>query len=195
MEAKVKINLKEGFLELEGSEEFVSKYLELFEDKLLNYYIEDEDEQNDTVEDTKSNKNKKGGKKENPPLRRKRSIPKKIDVEEFSFEGDQNKNIPSLKDFLKDKNVDDESASKFIITVGYYITNVLNLNEFSEGNIDYAYKALGSTNRPAHLHQIIINQKNNKNWFEEGTDGNKWKLSRLGEIYVESSLKDEEAIK
>ncbi len=90
-----------------------------------------------------------------------------------------------------DKNVDDKSAPKFVITVGYYITSILKLEEFSEGNIEYAYKALGSTNRPAHLHQIIINQKNTKHWFEEGSSGDKWKLSRLGEIYVESSLKED----
>lgn len=187
MEAKVRINLKEGILELEGSEEFVSKYLELYKEKLLTTPLNN----NITEKKEKSEKPKTNKKKKEVDPTKKKTSPKKIEIEKFSFEGDSKKTIPSLKDFLNEKKVDDKSAPKFIVTVGYYITTILELDEFSEGNIEYAYKALGFTNRPAHLHQIIINQKNSKNWFEEGSSGNRWKISRIGEIYVEGSLKDD----
>jgi len=183
---KAKINLKEGVIDLEGTETFVSKYLDEFKEKFTNIKIPVTNFSQETVKNqvltskiTPENKTKKVKKV------------KKIEIEAFDIDGDVTKNIPSLSEFFKEKNPG-KNASKVILTLGYYITSKLNLSEFSEGNIDYGYKALNLTGKPAHLHQIIINQKNEKQWYEEGSDTSKWKLSRIGEIFVEEKLNGKE---
>ncbi|HAY34162.1 MAG TPA: hypothetical protein DCY06_08490 [Bacteroidetes bacterium] len=185
MDTKAKINLKEGLIELEGSEEFVSKYIDIFRSQ-INITSQDGKKEKDS-----SNK-KERNEKEKEPSKGKRKGPKKIIVEEFKVEADKTKKIPSFKEFLSDKKITDKSSSKFILAVGYYITKIRGEQEFSEGNIEFAYKILDSTKRPTHLHQTIINQKNSKSWFEDGSVSDKWELSRVGEIYIEKSFKSED---
>jgi len=75
-----------------------------------------------------------------------------------------------------------------IAVIGYYITEVLGQENFTEGQIEYAYKML-DLKRPNHLHQIMINNKNEKDYYEpvEETDST-WRLTRTGEIFVADEL-------
>lgn len=75
-----------------------------------------------------------------------------------------------------------------IVTIGYYITELLKLPLFTEGHIEYAYKMLKYP-RPTHLHQIMINTKGENDWFEQDSESStSWKLTRSGEIFVSDSL-------
>ena len=179
---KVRIDLNAGIIEIEGSEQFVTKYLDEF--KTLIGRVP-----NSTKAHRKSNRSRPKKNDEGDDSKdKKKVVPKKIKVEEFDIDGNTKEGISSLKEFLDEKKAM-ESAPKAIIAVGYYITHLLGESEFSEGNIEFAYKALRLTGRPTHLHQIIINRKNSDAWFEQGSDSTHWKLSRVGQLYVEESMK------
>lgn len=184
--AKARIDVNSGIIELEGSEEFVTKYLDEFKTQIK----------------TQSNPSGRlrqagdSGKKETKTVQRekdagerKKSGPRKIDVEEFEVKGDSKTQVPSLKAFLEEKKAMEKSP-KTILAIGYYITHIRSKEEFSEGNIEFAYKALQLTGRPANLHQVLINRKNKERWYEQGSDSTHWKLGRLGQLYVEESMPD-----
>lgn len=186
METKALINLKEGSVELIGSEEFVSKYLDIFKDKLdlkrvpsKKEVIEVDDEE---AIETKQNELKIREKKEKRASKTTKA--KNITIEKFDMHKDEDN--PSLEEFLREKNPGKTTAN-VIAVIGYYITVLKGAEYFSEGNIDYAYRTLSIPKRPNHLRQIIINAKNDKDFFEQGEEG-KWKLARTGEIFVDEKL-------
>jgi hypothetical protein len=181
---KAKICVGNNSIELEGNENFVSKYLGHFE-KFIN--SSSETKESFTPSDKSINHITpkqniqtvvKGDKKI------KRNV-KSIEPEEFniSTSGD----IPSLEDFLKQKSPG-KAAGNIIPVIAYYLQVLKKSPYFTEGNIDFAYKALSIPERPVHIRQIIINKKNENLWFEESEDGLSWKLTRTGEIYVEEKL-------
>lgn len=105
-------------------------------------------------------------------------------IEPQPFKVDASPKLAALIEEKKPKNTGEK-----ILVIAYYICNVLKANVFTDGNIDFAYRAVGLTNRPNHLHQMIQNQKTNHEWFEHaGGSGDRWKLSRIGEIHVEEKM-------
>jgi hypothetical protein len=185
MDTKANINLKEGTVELIGSEEFVSKYLDIFKEFFSTqnhqHPKQNKDESNggDVTETFRTNGKEKKEKRTGKPAKAKN-----ISIEKFDLHKD--KDNPSLEDFLKDKNPGKTTAN-IIAVIAYYITMIKGIEYFSEGNIDYAYRTLSIPGRPNHLRQIIINAKNDKDFFEAGEEG-KWKLTRTGEIFVDEKL-------
>jgi hypothetical protein len=110
---------------------------------------------------------------------------KSIEIEKF--DPHKNAQAPSLEEFLSTKKPG-ASAGQRLLVIGYYITKVKGAPSFSEGNIDYAYRILKLTGRPAFLRQILINNKNNNDWFDPAADKVRWVLTRTGEIFVEEKL-------
>jgi len=182
MQFKVKINIAEGTIELEGSEEFVTKYLEEFKERIYTGSTKRPMSRTKlpraaaaTTPRQKGTSVKKGAK-----VKAKSIAPERFDLHKSD---DQ----PSLKDFLEEKKPG-ENTGNLIVVIAYYITHLRNQPSFSEGNIDYAYRTLSIKGRPKHLRQIIINNKNQRDLFEEAeTEGN-WSLTRSGEIFVEEQL-------
>jgi hypothetical protein len=189
METKANINLKEGTVELAGSEEFVSKYLDIFKDllgqKTYNPKIDRTTEVKEEVENelpqTKNKAEKKNGSKKGG----KPTKAKSIQIEKFDIHKDASN--PSLEDFLKEK-APGKTTANIIAVMGYYITVMKGKDSFSEGNIDYAYRTLSIPGRPGHLRQIMINAKNNQDFFEPTDENGTWMLTRTGEIFVDEKL-------
>lgn len=170
---KAKINLNEGTIELEGSEEFVQKNLDGFKDfisKPLNAPAKGVKSITDVTIQSKNNVTKQS----------KSSSVVNVTPEEFDIRG--NDTIPSFKKFLEEKKPSD-SAPEMIAVTGFYLKHYLKKEEFSEGNIMYAYVAAG-VKRPMKVHQAFIDTKNNKHWILQGSDKDKWILNQLGEDYV-----------
>jgi len=108
-----------------------------------------------------------------------------VSAERFDIHG--NADTPSLQALLEEKKPGSANGEK-IAVIGYYITELLGSPSFSEGQIEYAYKMLKFP-RPTHLHQIIINVKNQNDWFEQVKDSSTcWTLTRSGEIFVSDAL-------
>lgn len=91
----------------------------------------------------------------------------------------------SLEDFLKEKKIGDSSRER-ILVIAFYIKNILEIDSFTDGNIEYAYKALSLKNKPLHLRQAITDIKNKK--FEIESVNSDWSISRVGEKYVDEKL-------
>ncbi len=91
----------------------------------------------------------------------------------------------SLEDFIKEKKIGDSSRER-ILVIAFYIKNILDKDTFSDGNIEYAYRALSLKNKPIHLRQAITDVKTKK--FEIESIGSDWSISRIGEKYVDEKL-------
>jgi hypothetical protein len=103
------------------------------------------------------------------------------------FDPHQSGDIQSLEKFFLDKQPG-KSTGQRIAVIAYYITRLKKEASFSEGQIDYAFRLLKLTGRPTFLRQILINNKNNNDWFDLAEDGTRWLLTRTGEIFVEEKL-------
>lgn len=186
MTTKAKIDLVNNVVELEGSEQFVTKYLDEFRQLLRDRPIAYAPNEHSPP----SQSGKKKTKKEKTIPAKKTKGPKKVEIEEFDIEGDTASSIPSLREFYKEKKPG-TSNHKRIVVFAYYINHILKKQEFSEGQIEYAYKALGISGRPSYLHQAMIDLKNKKAWLENGSGSDKWAIKRLGELFVEERLPGE----
>jgi hypothetical protein len=187
---KVKINLKDGLIELEGSEQFVGQYLDEFKILLSSVYAKSTDPGEDDVDIDMKNS------LEEQPLESKRKSPAKkaqsgkkvapkVAAERFDIHGSDT--ILSLQDFMDEKKPGAKNGN-LIVVIGYYITEILGSKGFNLGHIEYAYKML-SLKRPGHLRQIMINEKNDRDLFElDAEDKNMWNLTRSGEIFVSEQL-------
>jgi len=115
----------------------------------------------------------------------RKTMPKSVAAEEFDV-FNKKKN---LENFFKEKAPGDNTGFR-ILVIAYYITRTNGSEYFTDGNIEYAYRALNLNARPNFLYQTIINLAKDKVWFEklDIKEKNAWKLSRIGESFVEDKL-------
>ena len=181
---KAKINLREGTIELEGSESFVRGYLDEFKELLK---APKKAEVHQEPPPPKAPAPKKAPAKkaaQNKANAGKKSAPK-VSMERFDIHGGDD--IPSLSKFMEEKKPGTGNGNN-IAVIGFYVTEILGQANFSEGQIEYAYKML-KLKRPGHLHQIMINEKNKRDLFEPNAENNSlWSLTRTGEIFVSDLL-------
>ncbi|WP_316762344.1 zinc ribbon domain-containing protein [Pedobacter aquatilis] len=161
------------------------KYFRTINDKELNFQTGSIDELKNLLSGNTAKNPPKNKKPSNATASRKTSA-KSITVEEFDLSANTSANKPSLEDFLTEKKPGDSTADR-IVVIAYYITRINKEEDFTEGQIEYAYKALQLPERPSHLRQTINNIKNGKVWFKD-VSGGKWSLERIGEIYVDQKL-------
>ncbi len=185
---KASVTFGNNSIELEGREEFVSKYLESFKEIIE---IQKSQKPSSIIKTEKpdaiSNKNNQDQSSKSEKSKKKRI--KSIEAEEFDIF--ESKDSPTLEEFINQKSPG-KTAGKVIVVIAYYMQQIKNLPTFTEGNIEYAYKILSLPSRPIYIRQIIINMKNKNQWFEESEDGLSWKLTRVGEVFVKEKLPSQE---
>lgn len=171
---KAKLNLKEQSIELEGSEEFVKKYLEEFKSKL--------NEQKQIINNSPKEMQKQ--KSNIPSFQRANQNKKSVDIKEEPFDLNVKQDKIALKDYMSQKKPENNFEKTAVI--GDYIITYISKNEFTEGQIMYAYKILGLPRSTA-FHQMFLDIKK-KNWIIEGSAPSKWKLTIAGEDFVKINL-------
>lgn len=195
--AKARIDLSNGVIELEGSEDFVKTYLSEFK-MLVEQSVKQPSHARSTIETVpvlrepspQINYSQENSTEAASKDKKKKTKPKagkgapKVSPERFEIHGGDG--VEPLKDFFEKKNPG-KANRDIIAVIGYYVTEVLGSETFSEGQIEYAYRML-SLPRPGHVRQIIINAKNQKDYFEQSEEGVNWKLTRTGEIFVADQL-------
>jgi hypothetical protein len=114
-----------------------------------------------------------------------KAIPKNAVPEEFDVFNKKKK----LEELFKEKAPGKNTAFRLLL-IAYYIMKVNESDHFTEGNVDYAYRILNLNSRPNFLHQTLLNLASQKVWFEQLEEKGKgtWKLTRIGEIFVEDKL-------
>ena len=185
MTTKVKIDLKQGLIELEGSEEFVRSYLDEFKNNITSTFNELKFERPPKKKKVKATQPEESAEGDVSTERKtKAKSAHIISPERFDIHGGEK--VPSLQVFFDEKKPG--TGNPYIIAViGYYITELLGNDSFSEGQIEYAYRML-KLKRPNHLRQIIVNAKNNKDFFTPTEVQDKWKITRTCEIFVSDKL-------
>ena len=182
--AKVRISLRDGLFEFEGTEAFVRECITEFKSSFEEVARETE---NPTTDNHRPQNSKPTSKPQVPKTQRPKTAKKKsnkVVAERFDIHGTDK--IKSLEDFLEEKKPNAANGEK-IVALGYYITELMGQPFFTEGQIEYAYKML-EFKRPGHLHQIMINNKNQNDWFEQNEDDTGWVLTRSGDIFVSDKM-------
>ena len=185
--AKVKIDVNTGVLEIEGSEAFVSKYMDEFKDKIKWSTSARKD-----VPMTIDEPHKVATAATSPAASIKKKVsatsPKQVRAESFEVKPD---GATKLEDYFIEKGSPSQHARRIAI-IGYFITDILGKDFFTDGNIEFAYKVL-KLNRPKFVRQACTDAKNQQQYLEvvERGEGeiSAWSLSRLGQIYVEDEAK------
>ena len=141
---KIRITLGEDSFELEGSEEFVTKHLAEFRNLLTTRTgqhggAKTRKQKRQTTQKPSNNEMSESG-QESKLKSRSKAKTKKVIAARFDIHGGGEN--PSLKDFFAEKKPG-KANGPLIAVIGYYITEVLGDQSFSEGQVEYAYKMLG----------------------------------------------------
>jgi hypothetical protein len=175
---RVKLDLTGRMIEVEGSEEFIAKYLEEFKALMRETPAP-------SLQDRGESHAKGTTASPKPSAKKTKTKAKGIQAEKFDLHKSESK--PSLKEFFDQKSPGTNNGNR-VAVIAYYIKRMNDTPTFSEGNIDYAYRILELKGRPNHLHQVLINNKNERDLFEPVEGDGMWELTRTGEIFVEEKL-------
>jgi hypothetical protein len=190
-DTRVKMDMIARSIELEGSEAFVTRYLEEFKSMLLSPpQPQEDDKQPKRPNAPKAKAAVASTGIEQPKAKSKRTPSSKLVAEKYDIHGGNGK--PSLEAFFAQKSPGEGNGDR-IAVIGYYITEILGNASFSEGQIEYSLKML-KLDRPAHLRQIMINTKNSKDYYEQvENEPGKWAMTRGGDIFVADKLPPKES--
>jgi hypothetical protein len=178
---KAKINLKEGLIELEGSEAFVTKHLEIFTKDLkktksiaLQGEKKEETEKSDGSKRSEE-KSKRKGSRSNPSV-----TPKPIDLD--LKKKDDN---PSLRDFVKEKKP--TTFAEKLTVFAYYLKKNLKIDKMEAGHVVSCCNEIHSP-VPRNIPQMFYDIQKGKLWLS-AEDGRRYAvITTTGENYVEFDL-------
>jgi hypothetical protein len=171
---KAKINLKEGIIELEGSEAFVSKYLEEFRKQIQ--------EVKSPVTVTQMEKVQTHEVKEKP----KKKVGKTPQtVAPLSLDLKAKDDKPALRDFFKKKNPKNHMEN--LTVFAFYLKKYLNINEMQMGHVVSCCKEVGCK-VPTNIPEMFKNIQHRKGWVDVLTGGESAQIITQGENFVEFDL-------
>jgi hypothetical protein len=176
---KAKVNLKEGTIELEGSEAFVSKQLEVFEKQYqeLKKTVATSDTNENTVTDAeKTEPDAKIIKKKTPKV----SQP----VTPISIDLKAKDNKPSLWDFYQLKKP--QSQSERLVVFVYYLKEYLKIEKVEAGHVISCFREVGE--RIPDVPQMFYDISRNQRWLNLEEGRRFAQLNVAGENFVNHDL-------
>jgi len=170
--AKLKINSKEGIIEVEGSEKFIFQ--------MLNEHKELFIPQKEKITPPKEDLEQEG---EGDKIKRRKIPPETIEA----IDVDLNAGVdyPDLKDFYNKKKPVSFIEKTTLFT--YYLKEYKKIEEATPGHLLTCYRGVGSK-LPKNIPQTILDAKNLKGWMTTDSGKNIAKISNLGINLVEQEL-------
>lgn len=189
---KAKVNFKEGTLDLEGSEEFVSRFLESFQENMTKFKVPDYSPQVDLPQKTEEAPNNiiAVSGLENSPSKRK---PKKASqsVSPIAIDLTAKDGNPSLIDFFNEKMP--KSNQEAVTLFAYYLKYYQNTPSMKEG---HAVSCFQEVNRPIpNIKETFSNSQRFKAWLELEEGGESVHTTIKGENLVKFGLPKNNATK
>ena len=173
---KAKINLKEGTIDLEGSEAFVTRQLEIFAKEMKGLRTEIETE----PQETKGSQTQTSDEKRR---RRKGTIPRLVAA--ITLDLKQKGEKSALRDFYKQKtpSTDMERVALF----AYYLKKYLSMDKVEAGHIVSCCKEV-HCRIPADISQTFYNAQQIHAWLKVEQNGKFAVITIQGENLVENDL-------
>jgi hypothetical protein len=173
---KAKINLKEGTIELEGSEAFVSKHLEAFE-KQIKTVTPAQPPDEDTKKDFDEEPSEKPSRKKTP------RTPQIVAPLPLDLKAKNGK--PGLREFFKEKNPKNQQEN--LTVYAYYLKKHLKINDMQVGHVVSCAKEVKRP-VPSNTPSVFKNIQHRKGWLHAGSGGESAQITIPGENYVEYDL-------
>jgi len=172
---KAKINMNEGIIEVEGSEDFIIKLLDKYGKNFVNESV--------TVKASK----KKPLQEDPKNIRQKTIIKNRIDQEPISINLDGDENTPSLSELYTKKSpqTHQEAVTFFI----HYVTKYLGIQNVHAGHVVSCYDEVNAK-KPLQIERLFQEIKIFTGWLESGDLPQTAKITISGENFVENDLPD-----
>lgn len=170
---KVKMNLKDGTIELEGSEAFVTKYLEIFRKEMKELRLP-------TISKAKKPKERA---KEEKPRRVSRKAPTRIIPIPLDLKEKDGK--PALRKFFKEKAP--QSYAEKVTVIAYYLKKYLKINRMEAGHVVSCCKEEKSK-VPTKISQLFYDVHRHQGWLDISNGRKFAEINLSGENFIEYDL-------
>lgn len=172
---KAKINLKEGIIELEGSESFVTKELEIYQKQI------NEMNKSATITSNAETSTEEGKPEGDKTTLKKKTVKSAQAVIPIPLDLKAKDNKPSLRDFYKQKNPATQSES--VVVFAYYLKEYLKTDKMEAGHVSSCAKEVG-IKVPTNITQMFYDVHRNNGWFNL-SEGRKFaEINTAGENFV-----------
>lgn len=179
---KAKITLKDGTIELEGSESFVTKELEAFQNLIKEI---GKTTGNGSDSSDKPNDNEQGKSVVDKPQPKKKimkSLQTIIPIP-LNLKGDKDRS--SLRDFYKEKKP--RSLTESLVVFSYYLKENLKINKMEAGHVVSCCKEVGEK-VPISISQMFYDIYRDHGWFNVTEKRRFAELNTAGENFVVHDL-------
>lgn len=173
-DCKIKINIKEGTFEIEGSEEFVEKYWTKIQDSVQNLPIMYSPPPEPSTKTTLEKPKKRNTKQRKQPS-----------VELIPLDFAKGEGKPSLKEFLDEKSP--KSNQEMITVFCFYLNEYLEIKNMKYGHALSCYDNV-KIPKPRNIIQLFSDTRYHHKWIEVGDETHTVKLSISGENLVKHEL-------
>jgi hypothetical protein len=181
---KAKVNLKERTIELEGSEPFVSKYLEIFQQQLMtNAPAPDNDPTINQIDTLSQEKNGSSTSEKAPTKKRVIKIPQSVAPTPIDLTAKDGN--PSLKDFIKEKNPRNDMER--IAVFAYFLKYYGKISDMKVGHVVSCFQEINQP-VPTNIPQAFKNNQHRKGWLDTGVGAESAQITIKGENFVKFEL-------
>tara|TARA_B100001971_G_C18078780_1_gene477117 strand:+ start:356 stop:901 length:546 start_codon:yes stop_codon:yes gene_type:complete len=170
---KAKINMNEGIIEVEGSEEFIIKLLDKYGKNFIKEPVI-----------AKPSK-KKHEPEPSKPIKKETVIKNQIDQKPIPINLKGDENIPSLTGLYAEKSPQTHQEAVTFFT--YYVTKYLGIQNVQAGHIVSCYTEVNAK-KPIRIDRLFQEIKIFTGWLEIGNLPQTAKITISGENFVENDL-------
>ena len=177
-DTSVKINLKEGTFELDGSETFVEKHWNEMKSYLENLLVTESFSDSSTGSKPRKPKPHSGSHAGVTPKKGISYTPIPINLKGGA-------NTISLKDFFKQKSP--KSNQEIITLFAYYLDKYCGIPDMEFGHAMSCYNEVG-VKKPTNLLSLCNNVRNRGGWLEAGSQPYTFKINISGQNLIDHDL-------